>query len=328
MEKPFVYITRQLPKKLIAPLEAIANVEMWAEEEKPVPDEVLKEKSLNATALLTMLSDRIDRALLEEAPQLKIVANLAVGYDNIDVDAATEQGIIVSNTPDVLSDTTADLTFSLLLLAARRLVEAAEYIKNDQWKGWSPYLLAGRDVHHKTIGIIGMGNIGRTVAKRATGFDMNILYHNRSRDEKAERELGATYASFDELITQSDFIVCLTPLTAKTMNLFNEEAFRKMKSTAVFVNASRGAVVDEEALLKAIKEGEIAAAGLDVFRKEPIAANDPLLTHPNIVALPHIGSSSIETRTAMIELCVENIERVLKANTPATIVNRSVVQHT
>jgi glyoxylate reductase len=322
MDKPFVFITRKIPNELIEPLKAVAGVEMWDKEDEAVPYEVLCEKAKHAHALLTMLSDRIDSELLTQAPHLKLVANLAVGFDNIDVEAATEQGVIVSNTPDVLSDTTADLTFGLLMSVARRLVEAAEYVKENKWKSWSPFLLAGRDIHHKTIGIVGMGKIGETLAKRATGFDMEILYHNRSRNLQAEQKLDAVYCELNELLERSDFVVCLTPLTEETKHLFNAEAFEQMKNTAIFINASRGAVVDEQALLYAIQSGEIAGAGLDVFDREPVCASHPLLQLPNVVALPHIGSASIETRTEMISLCVKNIKAVLANESPITIVNK------
>ncbi|MBE2976484.1 2-hydroxyacid dehydrogenase [Priestia megaterium] len=322
MDKPFVFITRKIPNELIEPLKAVANVEMWDKEDEAVPHELLCEKAKHAHVLLTMLSDRIDSELLTQAPHLKLVANLAVGFDNIDVEAATERGIIVSNTPDVLSDTTADLTFGLLMSVARRLVEAAGYVKENQWKSWSPFLLAGRDVHHKTLGIVGMGKIGEVLAKRATGFDMEILYHNRSRNLQAEKKLDAVYCELNELFERSDFVVCLTPLTDETKHLFNASAFEQMKTTAIFINASRGAVVDEQALLHAVQSGEIAGAGLDVFNQEPISASHPLLQLPNVVALPHIGSASIETRTEMISLCVKNIKAVLTNESPITIVNK------
>jgi glyoxylate reductase len=321
MDKPYVFITRKLPSQFIEPLSEIARIEMWDDEEQPVPHQLLAEKAKEATALLTMLSDRIDTSVMEGAKHLKIIANLAVGYDNVSVDEATKRGITVCNTPDVLSDTTADLTFGLLMAAARRITEAAAYVKQGEWKGWSPYLLAGQDIHHKTIGIVGMGKIGCAVARRASGFDMDILYHNRSRHMETEKKLGAEYCSFDDLITRADYIVCLTPLTNETRHLFNEAAFRKMKSSAIFINASRGAVVDEEALFRALKEGEIAGAGLDVFTKEPIDSQHPLLSLNNVIALPHIGSSSVETRTAMIKLCIENILLSLKQQQPKTVIN-------
>lgn len=319
--KPFVYITRKIPQEAIAELQKIADVEMWQEEEKAVPREILLEKAEKAQGLFTMLSDKIDQELLEKAPHLKVVANLAVGFDNIDVDAATQKGIAVCNTPDVLTDTTADLTFALLMATGRRIVEAAEFVKEGSWDSWSPLLLAGTDIHHKTLGIVGMGRIGEAVAKRASGFEMKVLYHNRSRKEEAEQKLGLDYRSFDQLLKESDYVVCLTPLTPETRDLFNEKAFQSMKETAFFINVSRGGTVDEEALDKALTEGWIAGAGLDVFREEPIPSDHPLLKHKNVVALPHIGSSSKETRLDMARLTSRNIIKVLQGEKPIAIVN-------
>ncbi|KYD34107.1 Glyoxylate reductase [Geobacillus stearothermophilus] len=321
MTKPYVFITRKLPEDVVAPLLAIAEVEMWPHEDMAVPHDVLVEKAKRATAILPMVSDPIDEDVLAAGSGLKVVANMGVGYDNIDVPAATKRGVLVCNTPDVLTDTTADLTFALLLATARRLVEAAEFLKEGKWKSWSPFLLAGADVHHKTIGIVGMGNIGQAVAKRAKGFDMNILYYNRSRRPEAEEKLGAVYRPFADLLAESDFVVCLTPLTRETRHLFNREAFRQMKTSAIFINAARGAVVDEQALYEALVAGEIAAAGLDVFEKEPVAADHPLLSLPNVVALPHIGSATYETRRAMMTLARDNIIAVLEDRSPLTPVN-------
>jgi glyoxylate reductase len=322
MNQPYVFITRKLPEEAIVPLREKYDVHMWPYEDIAVPRDVLLEEAKKADALLTMLSDRIDRELIESSDTLKVIANLAVGFDNIDIQVATEKGIAVCNTPDVLTDTTADLTFALLLATARRLIEAAEFVKAGEWKSWSPLLLAGHDVHHKTIGIVGMGKIGQALAKRAKGFDMEILYHNRSRNVEAEQTLGAVYCSFEELLKRSDFVVCLTPLTEETYQLFDQEAFRMMKKSAIFVNAARGAVVDEEALYEALVHGEIAAAGLDVFVQEPIDPTHPLLKLKNVVALPHIGSASTETRLAMMDLCCRNIIAVLQGKDPETIVNK------
>lgn len=316
--KPSIFITRKLPQAVIEPLNAEYQVEMWEKEDVPVPRDVLLKKAGSASALITMLSDQMDGELLEHASSLKVVANLAVGYDNIDLQAAKEKGVIICNTPDVLTDTTADLTFGLLMAAARRIVEADRYIKEGRWKSWSPLLLAGADIHHKTIGIVGMGSIGETVAKRAKGFDMNILYHNRSRKPEAEEGLGAVYVSMDELLAQSDYVVVLAPLTPETEGLFQKEQFQAMKKSAFFINAARGPIVNEEALTEALKKGEIAGAGLDVFVEEPIDSNHPLLQLDNVVALPHIASSSIETRTAMMNLCVQNVMAVLKGDEPRT----------
>lgn len=310
--KPLVYVTRKLPDEALGSLKDIADVNMWEKEDAPVPRDVLLAEAKRATALLTMLTERVDKELMDACKQLKIIANMAVGYDNIDVEYARKQQIVVTNTPDVLTDTTADLTFALLMAAARRLIEASEYIKRDAWTTWSPFQLAGSDIHHKTLGIVGMGRIGEAVAKRAKGFDMKILYHNRNRKPAAEEKFGAMYCSFDELLMKSDFVVCLAPLTEETKHLFNEDAFRKMKKTAVFINASRGALVDEDALHRALTNGEILSAGLDVFENEPIRSNHPLVRLPNVVALPHIGSATKETRMKMAALAVQNIVSYLE----------------
>lgn len=320
--KPYIFISRKLPDEAVSELRTKYEVNMWNSEEKLVPREILLKEAEKADALLTMLSEKIDEELLSVSKKLKVVANLAVGFDNIDVNAASAHGVAICNTPDVLTDSTADLTFALLMATARRLVEAAEFVKEGKWKSWTPLLLAGQDIHHKTIGIVGMGSIGSAVAKRAKGFDMNILYHNRSRKADVENDLGAVYTSFDDLVQISDFIVCLTPLTEETRNLFTREVFKKMKKTAVFINASRGPVANEQDLYEALKEGDIAAAGLDVFDQEPIDENHPLLQLSNVVALPHIGSASIETRMSMMKLCVDNIDAILSGNEPLTLVNK------
>jgi glyoxylate reductase len=318
--KPFIYITRKLPEAVVAPLQREFQVEMWNREDAPVPRHTLIEKAEKASALLTMLSDKVDRELLQNADSLKVVANLAVGYDNIDLEAAKEKGVTITNTPDVLTETTADLTFALLMATARRIVEADRYIKEGKWNSWSPLLLAGLDIHHKTMGIVGMGSIGEAVAERAKGFNMDVLYHNRSRKPEAEQRLGVRYAPFDELLAQSDFVVVLAPLNKETQGMFQEDQFSKMKESAIFINAARGLIVNESALEQAIKRGDIAGAGLDVFATEPINEHHPLLQLEQVVAIPHIGSSSKETRYAMMDLCVENIFAVLKGDQPKTAV--------
>ncbi|PLT33996.1 D-glycerate dehydrogenase [Bacillus sp. V5-8f] len=328
MAKKYVYITRKLAPETIEKLREQFEVKMWDSEDQPVPREILLEEAKSADALLTMLTDRVDTELLSKAENLSVVANMAVGFDNVDIDAASERGIAVCNTPDVLTDTTADLTFGLLIATARRLVESSEAVKNGEWKSWSPFFFAGHDIHHKTIGIAGMGKIGEAVAKRAAGFDMEILYHNRSRKPEAESRIGAVYCDFEELLERSDFVVSLIPLSNETHRLFNAEAFKRMKESGIFINASRGAVVDEQALYNALVNKDIAGAGLDVFEKEPISANHPLLTLKNVVALPHIGSSSAETRLAMMNLCAKNITLILNGQKPQTLINKTwISQH-
>lgn len=321
MAKHRIYITRRIPEEMLAPYQELFDFRMWESEDEPVPREILLEEIKYADGLLCILTEQIDQELLEKASQLKIVANMAVGYDNVDIAAAREKGIIVTNTPDVLTETTADLAFALMMATARRVVEANHYIKADKWQDWSPFLLAGADIHHKTLGIVGMGRIGKAVAKRANGFGMKILYHNRSQNEDAEKELQATYVDFETLLMESDFVVSLIPLSEETADLFNREAFQQMKSSAIFVNVSRGGVVDERALYEALEQKEIHAAGLDVFTSEPIKADHPLMQLENVVCLPHIGSASVETRMEMIKLCLENIYRVLNGKEALTQVN-------
>jgi glyoxylate reductase len=318
MAKPRIFITRKIPAKLLEPYEATFDFHLWEKEDEAVPREVLKREAKKADGILCVLTDQIDEDLLKEAPHLKIVANMAVGYDNIDVSAARKYGVTVTNTPDVLTETTADLGFALLMAAARRMIEANQYIKNNHWKNWSPYLLAGADVHHKTIGIAGMGRIGSAIARRAKGFGMNVMYYNRSRKPRAEKEFGALYTDFDTLLKEADFVVSVLPLTPETKHLFNAAAFQKMKNSAIFINISRGGVVNESDLATAIREKQIKGAGLDVYENEPIAADHPFMQLKEIVCMPHIGSASEETRSAMLNLCLENIQGVFTGGGPKT----------
>lgn len=313
-----IYITRKLPDYVIKEYERKYEIKMWDNAESPVPRDVLLKEVKEADALFCTLSEKIDGELFEAGKNLKVVSNLAVGYDNIDLEAAREFDIPVTNTPDVLTETTADLTFALLMATARRLIEGYKYIEENKWKNWAPFMLAGTDIHHKTIGIVGMGRIGEAVAKRAKGFNMNILYHNRSRKAEFETAVNADYKEFDELIEEADFIVSLLPLTNETKEKFNKVAFKKMKNSAIFINASRGGVVNETDLHDALVTGGIRAAGLDVFESEPISNDHPLVKLENVVALPHIGSASTETREKMIELCFKNMDAVLSGKKALT----------
>ncbi|HLR54312.1 MAG TPA: D-glycerate dehydrogenase [Pseudogracilibacillus sp.] len=321
MVKPVIYITRKLPDNLIKPFQETYDIRMWDEASTPVPTETLREEVKHADALFCLITEKIDREFLREHSHLKVIANMAVGYDNIDVEAAKEYGVTITNTPDVLTETTADLTFTLLLSTARRIVEAANTIYQNNWGDWAPFSLAGSDVHGKTLGIVGMGRIGAAVARRAKGFNMNVIYHNRSRKKEVEEELDLSYVTQEELLETADFVVSLVPLTDETKEMFNRTAFAKMKTSAIFINASRGGVVDETALYNALKDGEITAAGLDVFQEEPISSVHPFASLSNAVLLPHIGSATVQTREAMAKLCLENIEAVTtgkKAKTPIT----------
>jgi len=320
LNKPVVYITRKIDETLLKDYKESFEIKMWESEEEAVPrDELLKQVE-NADGLLCMISDQIDEEVFQAGKQLKVVANMGVGYNNIDLEAAKKRDIVVTNTPDVLTETTADLGFALMMATARRVVEANQFIAADKWQEWGPFLMAGEDIHHKTLGIVGMGRIGEEVAKRAKGFDMKVLYHNRSRKPKAEETLNVEYAAFKHLLEQSDYVMAVVPLTDETEKMFDQKAFETMKSTAIFLNISRGQVVDDAALQNALKNKEIKAAGLDVFTEEPIGSNHPYMQMDNVVCLPHIGSATMETRGTMIQLCLDNISGVMDGSGAKTAV--------
>lgn len=314
-----IAVSRKIPKSFIEQLETLADVEVWNESYTPMPRDKFLASLNDATACLITLSEKIDEEVIEAAPHLKVIANMAVGFDNIDVQLVQSKGIVVTNTPGVLTETTAELGFTLMLTVARRIVEAEQYVQRGEWQSWGPYLLAGKDLYNAKVGIYGMGDIGKAFARRLKGFNANIMYHNRSRHKDAEEALGALYVPFDTMLEHSDFIICTAPLTEDTRNKFDTAAFKKMKNDAIFINIGRGAVVDEQALVNALQDGEIGACGLDVLRQEPIDMTHPLLSMKNAVILPHIGSASVVTRNRMIQLCVDNIRLVLshkQAKTP------------
>ncbi|MGE5705078.1 MAG: 2-hydroxyacid dehydrogenase, partial [Clostridia bacterium] len=311
MKREKIVVTRKIPQQALELMQTKADVYIWDSEEELIPRDVLHREVQDAAAIFTNVADPIDREVLDAAPQLKVIATMAVGYDNIDVAEATRRGIPVGHTPGVLSETTADLTFSLLMATARRIPEADRFVREGKWKSWSPMLLTVQDIFGATIGIIGMGRIGEAVARRAKGFDMNILYHNRSRKPEAEATIGAQYCEMDELLRMSDYVVLLAPATQETRKLMGEREFSLMKPNAIFINASRGTNVDEDALYHALKERRIWAAGLDVFETEPVSLDHPLLMLDNVVVAPHIGSASIVTRTKMAMITAENILRGL-----------------
>lgn len=319
-----VYVTRPLPEPGVTSLiEAGYVVDQHEVDASPAREDLLAHVA-GKDALLSLLTERIDAEVMDAAGGLRIIANLAVGYDNIDVPAATERGIVVTNTPDVLTEATADLAWALLLAAARRIVEGDTLVRSGGWSGWSPTQMLGAPVHGRTLGIIGLGKIGTAVARRAGGFGMTVLYHNRSRNQRAEDAVGAAYVELDELFARSDFLSLHAPSTDENHHLIDAGALAAMKPSAVLVNTSRGPLVDEAALVDALRDGGIAAAGLDVFEREP-ALEPGLADLDNVVILPHIGSATTEARGAMAQLCCDNILAVLRGTQPKTPLNPQVL---
>ncbi|MEM3566571.1 MAG: glyoxylate reductase [Candidatus Bathyarchaeia archaeon] len=327
MAKPKVYVTRELPERGMKIIRERFDAEVWPEYGPPPKKEIIK-KAKDVDALVTLLSDKIDAEVFDAAPKLKIVAQMAVGFDNIDVAEATRRGIYVTNTPGVLTETTADFAWALLMAVARRVVEADKYVRTGQWKvGWHPSMLLGRDVYGATLGIVGAGRIGTAVARRAKGFNMKILYYDVvPMPPEIEKELGAKRVDLDTLLKESDFVSIHVPLMKETYHLINEEKLRLMKKTAYLINNSRGPVVDEKALYKALKEGWIAGAALDVFEQEPTPVDNPLLKLDNIVVAPHISSASYETRSRMAEMVAENLVAFFEGRIPPNLVNPDVVK--
>ncbi|WP_410985208.1 2-hydroxyacid dehydrogenase [Bacillus cereus] len=317
--KPKVYIADRVPKFVETYISEHCEYEKWDSSEK-IPREVLLEKVQDKQGLLNF-GAKIDEELLQAAPHLKVVSNISVGYDNFDLEAMKRKNVIGTNTPYVLDDTVADLVFALMLSAGRRVCELDSYVKQGKWDDEIKKEHFGLDIHHSTIGIIGMGRIGEAVAKRAKfGFDMNVLYYNRRRKEEAEQKFDATYCDLNTLLAQSDFIVLLTPLTEETYHLIGEKEFSLMKETAIFINASRGKTVDEAALIDALQQKKIFAAGIDTFTTEPIEKDNPLLSLTNVVTLPHIGSATLKTRHEMAMTAAKNLVTGLEGNTPPNIV--------
>jgi len=326
MAKPKVYVTRELPERGLKIIRERFDAEVWSKYHPP-PKKVILEKVRNVDALAPLLSDKIDAEVFDTAPKLKIVAQMAVGFDNIDVQEATKRGIYVTNTPEVLTETTADFAWALLMAVARRVVEADKYVRTGQWKvSWHPSMLQGRDVYGATIGIVGAGRIGFAVARRAKGFDMKILFYDVIPRPEMEKELGAKRVDLDTLLRESDFVSIHVPLIKETYHMINAERLKLMKKTAYLINNSRGPVVDEKALYEALKEGKIAGAGLDVFEQEPTPVANPLLRLDNVVAAPHISSASYETRSKMAEMVAENLVAFFDGRKPPNLVNSGVMK--
>lgn len=324
-DRPPVLVTRRLADEVMRFLDEHCTVTL-NDEDRPMPRERLLAEVKGKRGLLPMLTDRIDEELLDAAgPDLAVVANFAVGYDNVDVAACTARGVLVTNTPDVLTDATADIAWSLSLASSRRVGEGERLIRTGRPWGWAPDFMLGREVTGKTLGVVGMGRIGQAVAARARGFRMRILYHSRTRKTEAEAALQAEYRDLPSLLAESDIVSVHVSLSDETHHLFGAEEFRAMKPTAVFVNTTRGPVVDEEALAAALEKGEIFAAGLDVYENEP-EVHPNLLSLQNVVLVPHLGSATVETRTAMGMLAAENLVSALEGKRPPSPVNPEALE--
>jgi lactate dehydrogenase-like 2-hydroxyacid dehydrogenase len=326
-DRPKVLVTRVIPDAGLDLVREACEVDLWTEELPPPREELLR-RVAGVDGLLSLLTDRVDDELLDAAgPQLKVVSNFAVGFDNIDVPALTRRRVPAGNTPGVLTETTADLAFALLMAAARRIPEGVDYVRAGSWRTWGPMLLMGVDIHGATLGIVGFGRIGREMARRGRGFGMRILYHDvHPASPEDEAELGARRVEMDELLRESDFVSLHVNLTDETHHLIDDDALRAMKASAVLVNTSRGPVVDPEALERALRAAEIFAAGLDVTDPEPLPADHPLVRLPNCVVVPHIASASRVTRDRMAEMAAANLLAGLRGERLPTPINPEVYE--
>jgi glyoxylate reductase len=320
-----VFVTRIIPDEGLAMLREVADTTVW-QGDLPPPREVLLKEVRNAEGLLSLLTDKIDGELMDANPALRVISNYAVGFDNVDVAAATARRIPVGNTPGVLTETTADLAFTLLMAAARRIVEGVDYVRAGRWHTWGPKLLTGPDIHHATLGIIGFGRIGQSMARRARGFDMRILYYDVYRQEDLESSMGVGYAELDTIFREADFLSIHTDLNAATRHMINADSLSRMKPGAVLVNTARGPIVDPDALYQALAAGKIRAAALDVTEPEPIPSDSPLLKLANCIVVPHIASASIATRARMAEMAAANLIAGLRGERLPTCVNPEVYE--
>ena len=318
--KPKVLVTREVFDETLDYLGGHCEVES-NQQDVPLDPETLAQRLADKDGVVCCLTDAIDAKLLVRCPQLKVAANIAVGYNNIDLAACTARGVMATNTPEVLTDTTADLAFTLMLAAARRLTEVEAYVRAGNWRGWHLKQLLGVDVHHATLGIIGMGRIGRVIARRAQGFEMRVIYHDPIRQPaNVEERLNATYASKDELLAQADFVILQMPYAPETHHLIGAAELKKMTPSAILINSTRGGIVDDAALVRALKDGTIRAAGLDTFEGEP-QLNPEFLELKNVVLAPHIGSSTEATRRAMAMTAAQNAVAALSGGTPPNLLN-------
>ena len=319
--KPKILITRQVFSEVVSGLAKSFEIDHNESDNIFSPEE-LRSRAQGCAGVIACLTEKIDAAFFDACPTVKVVSNIAVGYNNIDVNEASKRGVMVTNTPGVLDDTTADLTFALLMAAARRITETERRLRNGEWKkGFALQQWLGTDIHHASLGIIGMGRIGQTIAKRASGFEMNVRYHNRTRlDAATESTLNVTHASKQEILRESDFVIVMVPYSPATHHLIKAEDLALMKPTAIFINTARGGVVDDLALIAALKEKRIAGAGIDVFEGEP-AFNRDFLTLDNVVLPPHIGSATQATRLRMATLAATNMTAALSGGVPPNLVN-------
>ena len=323
MPKPKVLVTRVPPGSALERLREECEVWMW-EEDTAMPRDLLLEKVRDAEGLHCIFLDGVNEELLAAAPRLRAVSTYAAGMENIDLGACTTRGIPVGYTPGAVTEATADIAFGLMLAASRRLMEASRYVTAGKWRDWSPTTMIANDVFRKTLGIVGMGRIGQAVARRARGFEMTILYHNRKPDPEAERKLGASYRSLADLLAESDIVVLAPPLTPETRHMINDEALARMKPASYLINVGRGPIVDSAALFRALSEGKIRGAALDVTEPEPIPPDHPLLTLDNCLIIPHIGTATWETRSLMTEISVSNLLRMLGGEPPLHCANPEV----
>jgi len=323
--KPMVYVTRRIPEAGLQMVREACDVRLW-EGGLPPPKDVILHEVADCDGLLCLLTDPIDAEVMDAGKRLRVISQLAVGVDNINLDAATARGIPVGHTPGVLTEATADLAFALLMSAARRIPEGVDFVRAGRWRTWDPLGLLGAGVWGATLGIVGLGRIGVAVARRARGFAMRILYHDAVRKPDLEAELGLEYVEMDELLARSDFVTLHCPLLPETYHLIDEEALCKMKPTAILVNAARGEVVDADALVRALQEGRIAAAALDVTEPEPIPADHPLVALPNCIVVPHIGSATVVSRNLMATRAAENLLAGLRGQRLPYCANPEVYQ--
>ena len=326
MSKPLIYVTSEIPEKGLEILREEFEIKANKTGKTLSKNELISEAK-EADALLPLLSDEIDSKVMDQLNNLKVIANYAVGYNNIDVEAATERNIIVSNTPDVLTETTADLTWGLLLATARRIVETDKILRRGDFKGWAPKLLLGQEVNHKTLGIIGFGRIGKAVAKRAQGFNMKVLYNKRNRlDKESEKKLNVEYKDFENILKEADYISINTPLNDSTYHLFEKEEFDLMKDNGIIINTGRGPIINEKELVKALENEKIGGAGLDVYENEP-EVEEGLLKFDNVVLTPHIGSATYQARDKMAELAAKGAIAGYKREYVSNIINQEILNN-